>query len=149
MNRRLLQHRSRSRRIGRAILLLTLAASFAALAAISHGPESKNAFEEQQQRKLLFDQAILSNQEKMRVAQERFARQEKSRAQIVQAMTANLQARQRAVALQPASVAGGHPLEPAKWLKPALTAGLVALILVCLRFLHTSRKRELAETERE
>ena len=137
------------RRIGPAILLLTLAAWIRAGAAIAHGPEPKNAVEKQQQNKLAFDQAILSGQEKLRVGQERFERQEKARAQVVQGMMANLQARQKTVALQPASPAGDHSLHPKTWLKPALTAGLVVVVLVCFRFLHTSRKRELADSEGE
>ena len=132
------------------LLLLALLLPLRGLAAISQGPEPQNAVEAQQRQKLLFDQAILSNQEKLRVGRERYEQRLAERASLMQAMTAQLQARQQIVTIQPAAAA--QPLaifDPSQWLKPALTVSLLLVVFICFRYLHLSRKREQAAAERE
>lgn len=131
------------------VLLIALLPSLSSLAAISEGPKPKNAVEEQQRQKLLFDQAILSNQEKLRVGQERYDARQVHRAKVLQTMTAQLEARQQAIAIQPVATAPVLIFEPSHWLKPLLTLLLLLVIFICARYLHLSRKREQAAAERE
>jgi hypothetical protein len=136
-------------RLGRAFAVLLLLLCLRGMAAISEGPKPENPVAAQQREKLLFDQAILSNQEKLRVGQERYEQRQAERARVVQAMTAQLQSRQQVVALQPASAAPILALEPGQWLRPLLTFFLVMVVLVSARFLYLSRKREQAAADRE
>ena len=135
-------HRVLNRSGGRGFtLLLMVALAFRSGAAISEGPPPQNAVEEQQQRKLLFDQAILSNQEKLRVGRERYDRQQLERAKIIQGMAAELQARQQAVALQPAPPPlVGLRARLSGWSKPALEAALAAIALLSLGGLFRQRR---------
>lgn len=138
-----------SNRLSCAILLLALVFSLRVEAAISEGPKPQNAVEEQQRRKLLFDQAILSNQEKLRVGQERGEQRQAYRAKMLEVMTAQLQARQQTVNIQPTTATPSLVIEPGQWLKPILTALLLLVVFICARYLHQSRKREQAAADRE
>ncbi len=136
-------------RIGVSVLAMALFVSVHAMAAISQGPTPENAVEEQQRRKLLFDQAILSGQEKLRVGQERYDARQAYRAKLLDTMNAQVQARQQVISIQPASTAPIVLFEPSHWLKPMLTGLLLLVIFICVRYLHLSRKREQAAAERE
>jgi hypothetical protein len=136
-------------RLGTAALLLTLLLSLRGFAAISEGPKPQNAVEDQQRRKLLFDQAILSDQEKLRVGQARYEQRQANRAAMLQAITAQSQARQAVIGLQAASTERLPVLQPRQWVKPGLTLLLLLVVFLCVRYLYQSRKREQAAAERE
>lgn len=142
-------HVRRRNRLGCAMLLLVLVFSGRVEAAISEGPKPQNEVEAQQRQKLLFDQAILSGQEKMRVAQERYDARQANRVKMLAVMAAQLQARQQTVTIQPATATPSLVIAPEQWLKPVLTALLLLVVFICARYLHTSRKREQAAAERE
>ena len=116
-------------------LLLTRSAS----AAISDGPVLTNAYALRQHQKLLFDQAVASNQDRLRVGQERYDRKQMDRAKMLQAMTAQLQARRQTVSLQPTMPAGGLAVMLAGWQKPVFATLLVAIIFSCLAFIFRQR----------
>ncbi len=115
-------------------------------ASISEGPNPKNAVEERQRQKLLFDQAVESNQDKLRVGKERYDRKVAERAQMLQVMSAQLEARKAVVVLQPppttpklADVVSGTQ-------KPILTLILLTIMCLCIRHVYQQYRREHLET---
>ena len=129
--------------------LILLMTSLPGVSAISEGPKLQNAVEEQQRRELLFDQAILSGQEKLRVGQQRYEQSQAVHAKMLLGMTAQLQARQQAIGLPSETTARSSAIDPSQWWKPVATVLLVVVVFICSRFLYISRKREQAAADRE
>lgn len=112
-----------------AALLITLAMAMGARAAISEGPKPINAYEAQKRRNVLLFEANQSDQEKLRVGQERYQQMQTNRAKIIASMSLELQARQQTVVVQPAagpSAPSAKPKEPGRWLKPLLAVVALA-----------------------
>ena len=122
-------------------LAALLCLAFHARASISVGPKPQNAAEAEQRRKLLFDQAILSNQEKIRVGQERYAQQQAYRAGVARDMAAQLEARKQIVTIQAATaVPPSLAAQAAGWFKPTLMVTLLAVVFFCGRYLYRQRQ---------
>jgi hypothetical protein len=90
--------RGRQRRLGVfGIAGAWLAVTLAAGAAIPKGPDYTNAIAAEQQRILQFHEAEQSFQEKLRVGRERYNQRQMERAKVVEAMSTQLQNRQRLI----------------------------------------------------
>jgi hypothetical protein len=93
------QHFGRRWLIELTLLLIAVAASISAPAAISEGPTLTNAGAAARRRDLQFYEAQQSFEEKLKVGRERFRQKEANRARIIRAMDAEFQARQRIVGI--------------------------------------------------
>ena len=133
-------------RIGWLFLLIGLAAPFAGRGAISQGPVTTNEVELQQRQKMLFDQAVLSGQDQLRVGRERYARHQLERSKMIQSLAAQLDARKQLVELQPNSAPAEVAVEeqPTRWLRPTLAMLLLGVIFFCLAFLKRQRDQAAA-----
>jgi hypothetical protein len=93
-----------------AAVLAALAASLPAGAAISEGTKPTNAVVAEERRQLQFHDAELSYQEKLEVGKRRYEQKQQIRAKVIQAMSAQLQARQQEVVIEPVEVAGENSI---------------------------------------
>jgi hypothetical protein len=89
-------------RISVTVVLLLLAVSIRAIAADTLSPTT-NAAAAEQQRILRSYDAKLSQQRKLEVGKERYARSQADRAKVIEAMSAELAARQKVVVFPPAA----------------------------------------------
>ena len=123
-------------------LLFALGVSFRSHASLSYGPATTNAVDAQLRQKMLFDQAVLSQQEKLRVARERYARQQADRAQVISVMNAQVAARQQVVTI-PAQqdVVGSSVAGTGGWIQSAFLALLVVISAICAAYIFFSRKQ--------
>jgi uncharacterized membrane protein YraQ (UPF0718 family) len=115
-------------------------------AAISHGPAAKTKSEAEQQQQSLFEQAILSHQEKLRVGQERHERQQSEREKILAGMNSEFQSRVQNVQIRPASAAPTATVQnvAARSFRPLLAVVLVSVVVGCFAFILRQRQRERA-----
>jgi uncharacterized protein HemX len=84
-------------------VLLLLAVPIRAIAADTVSPMSTNAAQAEQQRILQSYDAELSHQRKLEVGKERYERRQADRAKAIEALAAELAARQKVVVIQPAA----------------------------------------------
>ena len=117
---------SRQSLIGIAAMLITVAMPICARAAVSQGPSYTNAALAEQSRNTEFYRAEQSYQEKLKVGRERYDQKQINRAKIIGAMSAELQARQQTVVIQPVADAPATTDEPVSGFPPALTVVLLA-----------------------
>jgi hypothetical protein len=92
-----------------AAILVTMTMALRARAAVSKGPLYTNAVVAEEQRILLFFQAEQSFQEQLKVGRERYAQKQATRAKVIAAMSAQLQARQKTVVLPPLAASFDTP----------------------------------------
>lgn len=85
------------------VILVMLAMPIRAIAAVSLGPITTNAAEAEQIRILQSYDAKLSLQRKLEVGKERYERRQADRAKTIEAMAAELAARQKVVVFPPAA----------------------------------------------
>lgn len=85
-------------------ILLLLAVPMRTIAGVAVGSIPTNAAEAEQRRIILFNDAELSLQRKLEVGQERYKQRQVDRAKAIEAMSAELTARQKVVVFQPAAV---------------------------------------------
>jgi hypothetical protein len=137
MHHRIVKHKL----IGIAGILFTLALSLTADAAISEGPKYTNAVVAEQQRVLQFIQAEQSFQEKLKVGRQRYDEKQANRARIIAAMSAELQAREQTVVIQPVTVSAGNSVDPIAGSRPWLLVEAFAVGLVGLGY-YLKRRRE-------
>jgi hypothetical protein len=116
--------------MGMAAVLVTLAVSIRASAAISEGPKYTNAVAAEEQRILQFYQAEQSYQEKLKVGRERYDQKQVNRAKIIAAMSAELRARQQTVVIQPVAASDGNTDEPVSGSRPWLAVEVLAIGLI-------------------
>jgi hypothetical protein len=90
--------------MGIAAILITLAMSIRASAAVSEGPKPTNAAAAEELRFRQFYDAQQSYQEKLKVGRERYEKKQVERAKVIQAMSAQLQARQQTLVIHPVGV---------------------------------------------
>jgi hypothetical protein len=124
------------------VLLCGLAAP--ATAAISHGPTPNSKTEAEQQKQSLYEQAVLSNQEKLRVGQERHERLMAERTKILAGMNSEYQSRLQAVQIRPPSAAPAATVQnvAASSFRPLLAVALVSVTVGCFAFILRQRQRE-------
>jgi hypothetical protein len=107
-------------------ILIVLAMALRAGAAISEGPKTTNAAAAEERRRLQFHDADVSLQDKVRVGRERYEQKQMERAKVIQAMSAQLEARQQTVVIQPAVVPDAKPdykfSLPVPWPEAAMVA---------------------------
>jgi hypothetical protein len=117
---------TRSRQISVTAILLLLAVALRTDAAVSLGPITTNAAEAEQIRILQSYDAKLSQQRKLEVGKERYERRQADRAKAIEAMSAELVARQKVVVFPPAaaSLNKGYA-DTSSW--PWLLLGVAAL----------------------
>jgi hypothetical protein len=127
-----------------AAILITLALSIPARAAISNGPLLTNAVASEQQRILQFYQAEQSFQEKLRVGRERYNQKQMVRANILAGMKSELQARQQTVVLQPAAAPDADTDQSAGWFRPSLVVALLSACLVAYGFYLFRHRAQVA-----
>jgi hypothetical protein len=97
---RLMRHRiSRHGLTGIAAVLITMAVSICASAAISGGARCTNSALEKERRNTQFFRAQQSFQEQLKVGRERYDQKQVIRARVIQAMAEELQARQQTVVI--------------------------------------------------
>jgi hypothetical protein len=115
--------------MGIAAMLITSAMSIPVIAAVSEGPNYTNAVVAEQRRIDQFYQAEQSFQEKLKVGRERYNQKQIDRAKTIAAMSAELQARQQTVGIQPVTMASPYVNtdKEVSWFRPSLVVGLLAL----------------------
>ncbi|MEJ0090054.1 MAG: hypothetical protein WDM80_09965 [Limisphaerales bacterium] len=117
-----------------AVILLLVSPTFA-MAGISLGPNTNdNPAEAEQRRIAQFYEAQKSNQEKLKVGQQRFEQKKVNRAKLLAAMTAELAVRQETVTLQAAVVPNVEKTESSKWAGNLLGGGVVGLGFLGFRY---------------
>jgi hypothetical protein len=130
-----------------AVLLLTSFLSLPANAAISEGPKPRTEEEAKKRLNLDYYQAKQSFEDQLRVGQERYKQKQLERAKIVATMTAEFQARQQVVTIQPPIGAEGSPAQPGKPLWPTLViAALIMVFISCVVYL---KRQRVLESDRE
>jgi hypothetical protein len=91
--------------MGIAAMLITLAVSICAHAAVSEGPVLTNGVAAQQHLSTMYHDAEQSFQEQLKVGRKRYNQMQADRANIIAAMSAQLQARQQTVVIHQAAPA--------------------------------------------
>jgi hypothetical protein len=136
--------------IATAAVLITLAVSNHARAAISQGPVLTNTTAAEQRRLNMFYQAEQSYQEKLKVGRERFHKKEVDRAKTIAAMSSELQARRESVVIEPIETPRVDPNLPVGWFKSSMLVGmLVAGVLGFVSFVNRARLQEAFVDELE
>jgi hypothetical protein len=115
---------------GIAATLTLLAGPICARAAISGGPKYTNAVAAEESRDTQFFEAEQSYQEKLKVGRERYDQKQIKRAQIIATMSAELQARQQTVVIEPVAAPAGNTEEPVSWFQPS--TAVVVLVAGCI-----------------
>jgi len=118
------------RLMGIAALPVTLALSIHAHAAVPEGPKSTNAAVAEELRLLQFHEADQSFQEKLKAGRERYDQKQVDRAKVIRAMSAELEARQRAVGIRPAGDPDDYAGQTISRSRPSLAAAVLALGLI-------------------
>ena len=122
---------------GTTALLILLTLSISASAAVSQGPKCTNAVVAEQQRNTEFYRAEQSYQEKLKVGRERYDQKQMNRAKIIAAMSAELQARQQTVVIQPGAAPDANTGQPAWRFRPSLDVVVLAVGLIAFGcYLH-------------
>ena len=129
------------RLLGIAALPVTLALSFHAHAAVSEGTKSTNAAVAEERRLLQFHEAEQSYQEKLKVGRERYDQKQVDRAKVISAMSAELEARQRAVGIRPAGDSDDYADQTISRARPSLAAAVLALGLIGFGYFLTQLNR--------
>jgi len=121
-------HRIFTRRsIGIIAMLVALAASNRASAAVSEGAHYTNAVAANEQRISLFFEAEQCFQEKLKVGRERYEQKQVVRSNVIAAMSAELQAREQTVVMGPPSASDGKIDELASGSQPWLAVASLAI----------------------
>lgn len=132
---RLIGHRNcRRSLLGMSSVFVMVAMAFRASAAISEGPTSTNAAVAEEHRQMQFHEAELSFQDKLRVGRGRYEKKQMERAKVIQAMSAQLQARQAMVVIQPVGNPGDHNGPTIPNPGPSLAGVALALSFIGLGF---------------
>jgi hypothetical protein len=117
---------------GLAAVLVALAISIRANAAVAEGTFITNAAAAEEHRALQFHEAEISLQDKLRVGRERYEKKQVERAKVIEAMSSQLQARQQTVAIHPMGVPGATNDQTDSPSGPSLAAVMVAvMVAVC------------------
>ncbi len=125
------------RLMGLAVLPVTLALSFHANAAVSEGTKSTNAAVAEERRLLQFNEAEQSFQEKLKVGRQRYDQKQVDRAKVIQAMSAELVARQRSLGIRPAGDFDDYTDQTISRSRPSLAVVVLALGLIGLGYFLT------------
>ena len=115
-----------------AALLVSLAMSNRANAAVAQGPHYTNSVAAEEQRILQFFEAEQSFQDKLKVGRERYEQKQLSRSNIIAAMSAELQARQQTVAMEPVAASKRNTDELVSGSQPWLAVLSLAIGIVAL-----------------
>jgi len=115
---------------GMAAMLITLALSFPAGAAISNGPINTNAAAAEQQRALQFYYAEQSFQQQLKVGRERYNQKQVNRAKVIAAMSSELRARQQTVGFQPMTSPDDTTGHLTGWFRPSLVMAALAVYFI-------------------
>jgi hypothetical protein len=126
--------------MGRVALLVILGLTLRAHAAISEGPKYTNAVVAEQQRILQFYQAEQSFQEKLKVGRERYNLKQVNRGKVIAAMSAELQARQQTVGVQPVVVPDAKTNEPVPGSGPWLAVALLAIGVIGFKYYQNTQR---------
>lgn len=119
-----------------------LASATNATAAISQGPAPQSKFEEEQRRKMLFEQGEVSQEEKIRVGQQRNDRLQAERSAILKGMNAELEARRQTVQIQTAAANQATARVALDgWSKPLILISLLGVGALCFGFAIRRLKR--------
>ena len=129
-----------------AAVLIALAPPLRAGAAIAEGPKTTNTAAADEQRRLQFHDAEVSLQDKLRVGRERYEQKQIDRAKVIQGMSAQLEARQQTVVIQPAAVPDITPDQKLSLPLPWPEAAMVAACFVGMGYYAVRLKRTLART---
>jgi hypothetical protein len=113
--------------MGMVAVLLTLAMSNRAGAAVSEGAHYTNAVAANEQRIALFFEAEQCFQEKLKVGRERYDQKQIVRSNIIATMSAELQAREQTVVIGPASASDSKIDELAAGSQPWLAVASLAI----------------------
>jgi hypothetical protein len=113
--------------MGIAAILVTLAMSIGASAAVSSGPHYTNSVAAEEQRILQFFQAEQSFQEQLNVGRKRYEQKQVIRSNIIAAMSAELQARQQTVMLGSVAGSDGNSETLASGVRPWLAVTSLAM----------------------
>jgi hypothetical protein len=111
---------------GMAAMVIALAAPICASAAISEGPKYTNAVAAKENRNAEFFRAEQSYQEKLKVGKERYNQKQASRDKIIASMSAQLQARQQTVAVQPVAAHDDSADGPVWQFEPSVVVAFLA-----------------------
>lgn len=116
--------------MGFAAVLVTLATSIRASAAVSQGPKYTNAAVAEERRYAQFFEAEQSFQEKLKVGRERYDQKQIDRAKVIKAMSAELQARQQTVAIHPAGASDDNTDQTVSRSPPSLAVLMLAVSFI-------------------
>jgi hypothetical protein len=124
-----------------AFVMIALAMAMCASAAISGGPKSTNAVVAAQNHNIQFYEAEKSNEEKLKVGKQRYDQKQINRAKIIAAMSAELQARQQTVVIEPVAAHDSIAEEMiVSWFRPSLVVAVMAACCVGYAF-HLIRRK--------
>jgi hypothetical protein len=123
------------------VILVMLAMPIRAIAAVSLGPITTNAAEAEQIRILQSYDAKLSLQRKLEVGKERYKQRQVDRAKAIEAMSAELTARQKVVVFQPAaaSYVNKEDADTSSWLLLGVAA--LGVGFLSLRYYRSRQNR--------
>ena len=140
----------RRRVTGLASVLITLALPVCARAAIAGGPVYTNAIASKQNLDTEFYRAAQSYQEKLKVGRERYDQKQITRAKIIEAMSAGLQAREETIVIPTEAIRLNPDEGPVSWSVPALVIIALAAGFVgaSAYYLNRARRRSTVQTRR-
>jgi hypothetical protein len=122
-------------------ILLLLAVPLRTIAGVAVGSIPTNAAEAEQRRLILFNDAELSLQRKLEVGKERYKQRQVDRAKAIEAMSAELTARQKVVVFQPAaaSYVNKEDADTSSWLLLGVAA--LGVGFLSLRYYRSRQNR--------
>ena len=122
-------------------ILLLLAVPLRTIAGVAVGPTPTNAAEVEQRRTILFNDAELSLQRKLEVGKERYERRQADRAKTIEAMAAELAARQKVVVMQPVAAPDVNKKDADTWLWSLLGVAALGAGFLGLRYYRSRQNR--------
>ena len=125
-------------------LLIALAVTIPAHAAISNGPITTNSVAAEQQRIVQFYEAQQSYEEKLRVGKRRYDAKQAERAKVIAAMSSELKARQSTVLMPPDAAPNTRPNDSVSWYDPAEIVELMAVGLFTVIYYRNRGRVEVA-----
>ena len=123
------------------VIFVMLAMPIRATAAVSLGPITTNAAEAEQRRILQSYDAKLSLQRKLEVGKERYERRQADRAKAIEAMSAELAARQKVVVMQPVAAPDVNKKDADTWLWSLLGVAALGAGFLGLRYYRSRQNR--------
>jgi hypothetical protein len=121
--------------MGLAITLFALTLAMSAGAAISSGPNVTNSVAAEERRILMFHEAEQSYQEKLKVGKQRYEKKQAKRAKTIEAMSVELQERQKTLSMAPPGAPDSDEIETntGSWLSPIVAALSIAAFGIMYR----------------